>query len=101
MNNSLETAASITALSIEERVFQIVADQADQPRERVSRDTSLHEIFDSLDQVEVTMALEDEFELAIADAEAERVLTVGQMVDLIESKLTARRPPDGDAPPSS
>ena len=92
----------VTAPGLEERVLQIVAEQAQQPRETLDRETSLHEIFDSLDYVEVTMALEDEFELSIPDADAEHVLTIGQMIDLIEGKLSARRAPNphGDTPPS-
>ena len=97
MNNPV-----VTAPSLDERVLQIVAEQAQQPRETLNRETSLHEIFDSLDYVEVTMALEDEFELAISDADADRVLTIGQMIDLIADKLSTQRAPDphGDTPPS-
>lgn len=41
---------------------------------------------DSLDQVELIMALEDEFDLEIADEDAEKLLTVKDVVDYVESK---------------
>jgi len=40
---------------------------------------------DSLDMVELVMALEDEFETEIPDEEAEKITTVKQAVDYIES----------------
>lgn len=40
---------------------------------------------DSLDVVELVMALEDEFEITIPDEEAEKVLTVGEVVQYIEN----------------
>lgn len=41
---------------------------------------------DSLDQVELIMALEDEFDLKIPEEEAEKLSTVGAAVDYIVSK---------------
>jgi acyl carrier protein len=45
---------------------------------------------DSLDQVEMTMAVELEFGISIADADADRVKTVGQAVTIID-QLVLRR----------
>jgi acyl carrier protein len=42
---------------------------------------------DSLDQVELIMALEDEFELKIPEADAEKLTTVGAAVDFIAGQL--------------
>lgn len=42
---------------------------------------------DSLDQVELIMALEDEFKLKIPEEEAEKLNTVGAAVDYVASKL--------------
>ena len=42
---------------------------------------------DSLGVVELLMALEDGFGVKIADEEAEQIATVGQAVDIVESKL--------------
>ena len=43
---------------------------------------------DSLDIVELVMALEEEFGIEIPDEEAEKIQTVGQAVDYIEKKQT-------------
>lgn len=42
---------------------------------------------DSLGVVELLMALEDEFEIKIPDEEAESIMTVGQAIDLVNTKL--------------
>ncbi len=42
---------------------------------------------DSLDLVELVMALEDEFDVSIDEEELEGITTVGQAVDLVRSKL--------------
>ena len=44
---------------------------------------------DSLGVVELLMALEDEFGVKIPDEEAESIMTVGQAVDLVHTKLNA------------
>ena len=43
---------------------------------------------DSLDTVELVMALEEEFASEISDSEAEKILTVGDAIKFIESKST-------------
>lgn len=42
---------------------------------------------DSLDIVELVMALEEEFDIEIPDADAEKVVTVGDVVDYIKEKV--------------
>lgn len=75
-------------LSIEERVISVVIDQlcsdAD-PMPEITRDTSFINDLnaDSLDNVELVMALEDEFDLEIVDEVAEKITTVGEAVDYI------------------
>lgn len=51
--------------------------------------------FDSLDMVEFTMALEDEFELSVPDDDAPGLLTVGQVIDYVIAHL-----PEGYTPKS-
>ncbi len=72
--------------SIEERVVDIVADQLGVDKEKVSRDTSFVNDLgaDSLDQVELVMELEEEFDLDIPDDAAEKIQTVGQAIEFIE-----------------
>ena len=76
--------------SIEERVIQLVIDQlcSDQePTPEITRETSfINDLSaDSLDTVELVMALEEEFDLEIADEVAEDITTVGQAIDFIEN----------------
>ncbi len=90
--------------TIEERILQLIAEESEKPRETLDRSTVLgDELFDSLDMVEIIMALEDEFEIAIDDDEAQQIRTIGQLVDAVEAKLSgvSVKPHEGNAPPSS
>ena len=64
--------------SIEERVKKIVAEQLGVKEEEVKNEASFVEDLgaDSLDTVELVMALEEEFETEIPDEEAEKITTV-------------------------
>lgn len=72
--------------SVEERVVDIVAEQLGVSKDKVARDTSFVNDLgaDSLDQVELVMELEEEFDINIPDDAAEKIQTVGQAVDYIE-----------------
>ena len=74
-------------MSIEERVRKIVCDQLGKSDEEVSNDSSFVDDLgaDSLDTVELVMALEEEFDLEIADEEAEQISTVQEAVNYINS----------------
>ena len=62
-------------MSIEERVRKIVCEQLGVGDDEVQNDSSFVDDLgaDSLDTVELVMALEEEFELEIADEEAEKI----------------------------
>jgi acyl carrier protein len=74
-------------MSIEERVRKIVCEQLGKSDEEVNNDSSFVDDLgaDSLDTVELVMALEEEFDLEIADEEAEKISTVQEAVDYINS----------------
>ena len=74
-------------MSIEERVRKIVCEQLGKSDEEVSNDSSFVDDLgaDSLDTVELVMALEEEFDLEIADEEAEKISTVQEAVNYINS----------------
>ena len=74
-------------VSIEERVRKIVCEQLGVGDEEVNNDSSFVDDLgaDSLDTVELVMALEEEFELEIADEEAEKISTVQEAVNYINS----------------
>ncbi len=74
--------------SIEERVKTIVVEQLGVKPEQVVPEASLIDDLgaDSLDTVELVMALEEEFETEIPDEEAEKIRTVGQIIDYIKAR---------------
>lgn len=73
--------------SIDERVKKIVIEQLDVKEEDVTNDASFVDDLgaDSLDTVELVMALEDEFEIEIPDEEAEKITTIAQAIEHIKS----------------
>ncbi|MFT4631134.1 MAG: acyl carrier protein [Cyclobacteriaceae bacterium] len=73
--------------TIEERVSKLVCEQLGVKEEEVTLEASFVEDLgaDSLDTVELVMALEEEFETEIPDDEAEKITTVKEAVDYIES----------------
>jgi acyl carrier protein len=74
-----------TMSSVEERVKKIVAEQLGVKEEEVTSDASFVDDLgaDSLDTVELVMALEEEFETEIPDEDAEKITTVQQAIDYI------------------
>lgn len=74
--------------AIEEKVIGIVSDQLDTPKEDISRASSFVDDLkaDSLDVVELVMALEDEFDIKIPDEDYDKIGTVGDVIEYIESK---------------
>ena len=77
--------------NIEQRVKKIVAEQLGVNEADVKTDSSVVNDLgaDSLDTVELVMALEEEFETEIPDEEAEKITTVQQAVDYIKSNQKA------------
>ena len=75
--------------TIEERVRQIVVEQLGVKEEEVTADASFVDDLgaDSLDTVELVMALEEEFNCEIPDEEAEKITTVQQAMDYINAHV--------------
>jgi len=71
--------------SIEERVKQIVAEQLGVDEDQVTPDAAFMDDLgaDSLDTVELVMALEEEFDVEISDEDAEKIQTVKDAIDYI------------------
>ena len=78
-------------MAIEDKVKEIIVDQLGVDADQVKPEASFIEDLgaDSLDTVELVMALEEEFGLEIPDEEAEKIRTVGNAIDYIKSKSTA------------
>ena len=75
--------------TVEERVKQIVVEQLGVKEEEVSGESSFVDDLgaDSLDTVELVMALEEEFNCEIPDEEAENITTVQQATDYINAHV--------------
>jgi acyl carrier protein len=76
--------------NIEQRVKKIVAEQLGVNEAEVKIESSFVDDLgaDSLDTVELVMALEEEFECEIPDEEAEKITTVQQAVDYVSAHLS-------------
>lgn len=70
-----------------DRVKRIVVDRLGVDENEVTLEASFKDDLgaDSLDVVELVMELEDEFDMEISDEDAEKVTTVGQVVEYIKS----------------
>ena len=73
--------------TIEERVKKIVIEQLGVADDQVTPDASFVDDLaaDSLDTVELVMALEEEFDAEIPDDEAEKITTVKQAIEFIQA----------------
>ncbi len=76
--------------TVEQQVKAIVAEQLGVKQEQVTNDASFVDDLgaDSLDTVELVMALEEEFEIEIPDEDAEKITTVHQAIDYINERRT-------------
>ena len=75
--------------NIEDRVKKIVAEKLGVKEEEVKAEASFVDDLgaDSLDKVELVMALEEEFETEIPDEEAEKITTVQLAINYINENL--------------
>jgi len=78
--------------SIEERVKEIIMEQLGVEMDAVKPEASFINDLgaDSLDTVELVMALEEEFDMEIPDEEAEKLDTVGKAINYIKSKTAEK-----------
>jgi acyl carrier protein len=74
------------AASIEERVREIISEQLNVSKDEVVPDASFTDDLgaDSLDLVELVMALEEEFEIEVSDEDAEKIRKVKDVFDYID-----------------
>lgn len=69
-----------------EKIREIMSDKLGVQESEITMDTSFEDLgADSLDIVELIMAIEDEYEIQVADDEAEKAKTVGDVVQYINS----------------
>lgn len=79
-------------MAVEEKIKSIIAEQLGVKVEEVTPQASFIDDLgaDSLDTVELIMALEEEFSVEIPDEEAEKLTTVGDAIRYIEAKTAAK-----------
>ncbi len=72
-----------------DKVKEIIVEQLGVAEDSVTTEASFIDDLgaDSLDIVELIMALEEEFDMEIPDADAEKVVTVGDVVDYIKENI--------------
>ncbi|RLC28120.1 MAG: acyl carrier protein [Deltaproteobacteria bacterium] len=75
--------------SVEEKVKKIICEQLDVPEADVVPEASFVDDLgaDSLDQVELIMAMEEEFDISIPDDDAEKIGTVQNAVEYIKKAI--------------
>jgi acyl carrier protein len=92
---------------ITSRVVELTAHQAEVEPGHITPATHfVNDLnFDSLTMIELTMAVEDEFEVTVPDEAHDRLKTVGQVVEYLDDQLSAgdsnpHSPSDADPPPA-
>lgn len=76
-------------MGVEDKVKDIISEQLGVKKDEIKIESSFIDDLgaDSLDTVEVVMALEEEFGIEIPDEDAEKITTVGQAVTYIDEKV--------------
>jgi acyl carrier protein len=77
-------------MSIEQRVKEIIVEQLGVNESEVKPEAKFVDDLgaDSLDLVELVMALEEEYNMEISDEDAEKILTVGDAINFIKSHVS-------------
>jgi len=77
--------------SVDEKVIKIICEQLDVAEEDVVLESSFVDDLgaDSLDQVELIMAMEEEFDVSIPDEDAEKISTVKDAIDYIKKAIAS------------
>ena len=77
-------------MAVNDKVKAIISEQLGVKKEQVTNDAKFIDDLgaDSLDTVELVMALEEEFGIEIPDEDAEKMVTVGEAVKYIEQKAS-------------
>ena len=75
--------------SVDEKIAKIICEQLDVPEKDVVPEASFVDDLgaDSLDQVELIMAMEEEFDISIPDEDAEKIATVKDAIDYVNAAI--------------
>ena len=79
-------------MAVQDKITEIIVEQLGVKAEEVTPEASFVDDLgaDSLDTVELVMALEEEFGIEIPDEDAEKIQTVGDAIKYIEEKSAAK-----------
>ena len=79
-------------MAVQDKISEIIVEQLGVKAEEVTPEASFVDDLgaDSLDTVELVMALEEEFGIEIPDEDAEKIQTVGDAIKYIEEKSAAK-----------
>ncbi len=79
-------------MGVDDKVKDIISEQLGVKKEEIKPESSFIDDLgaDSLDTVEVVMALEEEFGIEIPDEDAEKITTVGEAVKYISNKISKK-----------
>ena len=79
----------MTDSDIENKIREVIAKQLDLPISRITDDKKFIEDLDadSLDTVEIIIAIEDEFNIEINDDNAEQIITVGDAIHQLKAAI--------------
>lgn len=79
---------------VKERVKQIIVEQLEVKDEEITMESSFDDDLgaDSLAQIELVMALEEEFKIEIPDEEADKIRTVQQVIDYVTEHTSGEQP---------
>jgi len=79
-------------MALEERVSQIIVEQLGIAAEEIKPEASFIDDLgaDSLDIVELVMAMEEEFEIEISDDDAEKIQTIGDAFGYVKQRVEGR-----------
>ncbi|MBQ7977186.1 MAG: acyl carrier protein [Clostridia bacterium] len=74
---------------IYEEITELLAEQLNIDKEIITRDSRIIEDLhtDSLDMVEMLIALEDKYDITVPDEDAKNLETIGKLVDYVENKV--------------
>jgi len=77
--------------SVSEKVISIIADQLAVSKDQITPETDIANDLgaDSLDIAELMIAFEEEFDISINEGQDEKITTVGQVIQYVESRLNA------------
>jgi len=78
----------VKSVDLFEKIKSIVVDQLGVDADEVTLETSFEDLnADSLDVVELVMALEEEFDIEIPDEDAEKIRSIGAVIEYIKAKV--------------